>query len=177
MPHRKAHAEHDHEEHAGHAHGDEGCGCRHEPGSADQVRRRLRTSGVRLTKPRERLIEILAATHAPATIEQLHAAIGHQSCDLATMYRNLAAFEKVGVVRRMHFETGAALFELEASPEHHHHHVVCRVCRSVEAVAGCVVAPVELEVRRRGYSDVTHVVEFFGVCPKCRDGAPAADHE
>ena len=25
----------------------------------------------------------------------------------------------------------------------------------------------------RGYADVSHVVEFFGICPKCQSVAPA----
>lgn len=128
---------------------------------------RLRVAGVRLTRPRRALVETLAKQHGPSSIEKLHQAVGADACDLATVYRNLAAFEQAGVVRRMHFESGTALYELEASSEHHHHHVVCRVCHRVEPVEGCVVQGIEDSVRARGYSDVSHIVEFFGVCSDC----------
>jgi Fe2+ or Zn2+ uptake regulation protein len=147
--------------------------CHHEADAADTAAVRLRSAGVRLTRPRLALLQTLAEQHAPASIERIHQSVGASTCDLATVYRNLASFERAGVVRRLHFESGTALYELEASEEHHHHHVICRICRSIEPVEGCVVKPIEDAVRARGYAQVSHVVEFFGVCPACQENAAA----
>jgi Fur family transcriptional regulator, ferric uptake regulator len=157
----------DNEQSDHHDHDPVTCEHHHGPSDTGTAVKRLKAAGVRLTKPRLALIEVLAGMKGPASIEKLHSATGEGVCDLATVYRNLAAFEEVGVVRRMHFENGTALYELEATPGSHHHHVVCRVCRKVDPIEGCVVAPLEEEVRARGYTAVTHVIELFGVCPEC----------
>jgi Fur family ferric uptake transcriptional regulator len=102
------------------------------------------------------------------------------SIGLTTVYRHLNLLAELGRVDVVHREDGEAQFRLcgtgvaDPHSESHHHHVVCRVCGRSEQVSG---PEVELWAERvaaaAGYTDVSHTVEVFGLCPE-HAGAPAA---
>ena len=50
---------------------------------------------------------------------------------------------------------------------HHHHHVICRRCGRIDRLPGCDTGAVEAAARAKGYGDLTHVLEIYGVCPAC----------
>jgi Fe2+ or Zn2+ uptake regulation protein len=50
---------------------------------------------------------------------------------------------------------------------HHHHHVICRRCARIDRLPGCDTGAVEAAARAKGYGDLTHVLEIYGVCPAC----------
>ena len=61
-------------------------------------------------------------------------------------------------------------------PEHHHHHVICRVCGKMEPLPGCQAAFFENIAGKLGYTDLTHVLEVFGVCPACAQAQTKTKH-
>lgn len=126
----------------------------------------LRAHELRITRPRRAILETLLRRQAPATIEDIHRELEAGLCDLATVYRCLATFEKLELVRRCYFEDGTSLYEIDLGPDHRHH-IVCTGCHKVEALDFCVVEGLERLVRERGYSQVSHMLEFFGVCSDC----------
>lgn len=65
----------------------------------------LRARGIRLSRPRRKLLELLYASPAPRTAEQIAA---QGAGDVATVYRNLGALEEAGIVRHSHATGGAA---------------------------------------------------------------------
>lgn len=133
----------------------------------DEACGRIRTAGMRVTKPRVALVEVLLKQTGPVSIERIHQAVGTKSCDLVTIYRCLAAFESLGLVRRSYLHNGTCLYELTANSKRFSH-VVCKHCGSTEKVDYAVPAEVEHKLLDRGYAQLTHVVEFFGLCPACQ---------
>jgi Fur family ferric uptake transcriptional regulator len=127
----------------------------------------LRRRKHRITRPRREILAALAAEHGPFTIEQIHQRLKRRPCNLVTVYRNLAVLEELELVRRCDFGDGTYRYELNA--EGHHHHIICRVCARVETLELCAVTALERLARRMGYRQVTHSLELFGVCPKCRE--------
>ncbi|MBX3738103.1 MAG: transcriptional repressor [Candidatus Didemnitutus sp.] len=132
---------------------------------------RIRKAGMRVTKPRVALIESLARRQAPVAIETLHHELTVQKCDLVTVYRCLGAFEKIGIVRRSFRHNGTSMYELVLSQQPKHYHIVCKSCGATEPVDYFPIEGVERVLRERGYSELTHLVEFFGVCPACQQTA------
>ncbi len=126
----------------------------------------LKRSSLKVTRPRLALLGLLMAEHGPFTMEELHGRIDKTSCDLVTVYRCLSAFEEAGLVRRCDFGDGAIRFELSRGG-HHHHHVICRRCRTVKNLDACIAAEIEARLERDGFSDITHSLEFFGICAEC----------
>jgi len=128
---------------------------------------RLKSAGLRITQPRVAIIEALIRRDRPVSIEQLHHDLADDACDLVTVYRCLAVFEELGLVRRCFFHNGTGLYEINLD-DSHHHHIVCKTCGKVERIDASFTENTERMLRERGYEQVTHLVEFFGVCPDCQ---------
>jgi Fur family ferric uptake transcriptional regulator len=133
---------------------------------------RLKSAGLRITQPRIAILEALIKRSLPATIEQIHAELSNAACDLVTVYRCLAAFEELGLVRRCFFHNGTSLYQiaLDDAPSYH---VVDKTSNAV----GELDSDLALELREamneiekkliaRGYTNVSHMVEFFARAPK-----------
>jgi Fur family transcriptional regulator, ferric uptake regulator len=94
-----------------------------------------------------------------------------QKIGLTTVYRHLNLLAEHGTVDVVHLADGEAQFRLCGSALHdaeaHHHHVVCRVCgRSEEVAAPEVETWADRVARAAGYTDISHTVEIFGLCPQ-----------
>ncbi|MFM1748310.1 MAG: hypothetical protein RLZZ188_1976 [Verrucomicrobiota bacterium] len=130
----------------------------------------IRKAGLRVTKPRLALLDALAAASGPTSIEQLHVAVGKEACDLVTVYRCMGTFERHGVVARSYFHDGTTLFRLvRGDTDRYSYHVLCKSSNHVEpldaqasAKIKGVVQQIEKSLREQGYTDVGHIVEFFG---------------
>jgi len=130
---------------------------------------KLKAAGMRITQPRIAILEAMIRFGRPASIEQIHAELTESSCDLVTVYRCLAVFEELGLVRRSFLPNGTAIYEINIGGENRYH-VICKSSNRVEEIDAETTAELRDAIRRiedllreRGYSDVTHVVEFFGV--------------
>ncbi len=132
----------------------------------EEVKVRLRAGGGRVTRKRERILEALMDFDRPASAEELRERAGLPVSDLVTVYRNLEAFNGVGVLQRIPLENGTHLFEL-ISPGEHFHHVICRECHRAERLDVCVGHEVERKAKARGFSRIAHVMEVYGLCEKC----------
>lgn len=140
--------------------------------SAALLRRRgLKATGVRLA-----LLDALRDSHGPFTLEELHRSVGKERCDLVTMYRSLAAFQKARLVQRCDFGDGSARFEFRGDDGSHHHHVVCVSCRAIRPLDACLLEELERKIEGYGYQGLTHSLEFFGTCSACATAEKAAKH-
>lgn len=141
---------------------------------------KLKSAGLRITQPRLAILAALSNRSQPTSIDQIHADVGAENCDLVTVYRCVAAFEEIGVVRRTFFHNGTALYEMNLNGPARYH-VVCKQSNQVEELDAETVEElrraieaVQDKLRARGYKDVGHIVEFFGVAPQSdRLAAPA----
>jgi Fur family transcriptional regulator, ferric uptake regulator len=133
-----------------------------------QLKESLKKSKLRITEPRLAILQALLEKHGPFTVEEIHKRTPRKSCDLATIYRSLASLEKTGIIRRCEFGDGTARYELSEHENHHHHHVICKICKKIEVLDDCELQEIDRFARKRGFTEVTHSLEFFGICPNCR---------
>lgn len=133
---------------------------------------RLKAAGLRITQPRIAILSALIKRGQPTTIEQIHADLESGSCDLVTVYRCLSAFEDIGLVRRSFYHNGTSLYALSLG-ESHPYHVICKETNQVQEIDPATTAElrrnveqIEQLLKARGYNNVTHVVEFFGLAPQ-----------
>lgn len=140
--------------------------------SIDVACSRLKAAGLRITQPRVAILEALIKRVQPASIEQIHGDLANSACDLVTVYRCLAAFQEVGLVRLCYFHNGTSLYQLNLENESPYH-VVSKEGNEVEeldaenaAELRAVLGRIEESLRARGYSDVSHMVQFFAQKPK-----------
>ncbi len=135
--------------------------------SVNEACNRIRTAGMRVTKPRVSLVQTLLKLDGPVSIERIHQQVGVKSCDLVTIYRCLAAFENLGLVRRSYLHNGTCLYE-QTLGSARHYHIVCKSCGKTDKVDYTLAEGVEQKLQDKGYAQISHVVEFFGVCQACQ---------
>jgi Fur family ferric uptake transcriptional regulator len=132
---------------------------------------RLREAGLRITQPRISILGALIARGQPMSIEQIHGDLRTRSCDLVTVYRCLAAFEEIGLVRRSFFHNGTSLYQLSDRKDHAYHVVskdqgeIRPLDAETNARLAALIQQVEEQLKAEGYGDVTHVLEFFAKSP------------
>jgi Fur family ferric uptake transcriptional regulator len=132
---------------------------------------KLKEAGLRITQPRVAILAALIKTGRPTSIDALHNDLGANSCDIVTVYRCMAAFESIGLVRRAFLINGTSLYEINLG-DPNRYHVVCKQTNMVEELDAAsadalrrAVQTVEEALRAQGYSEVGHIVEFFGKSP------------
>ena len=149
----------------GHRH-EEGCCGEGSDGRIEAVVLRMKEKAMRVTSPRLVMLKVLAAAKHPLSAEQVHEAAGDDKLDLVTVYRSLGAMDDAGIVQRHPLERGRSLYAL-VSPGHHHHHVICRRCGRIDRLPGCDTSRLEAAARTKGYAELTHIMEIYGICPAC----------
>ncbi len=126
----------------------------------------LNSRSQRVTSPRIKILKILKSNHKPLTIAEIHNKLSNEKIDLATVYRTLNLFSELKIVNEIDFKDEFKRYEL-VYDRHHHHHIVCRKCKSVENVETCILDDLEKLLSKKGYIDITHSLEFFGICKNC----------
>lgn len=146
--------------------------CGHERKNIDleSLHERMRKAGMKVTQQRSQVLKILLAHPAPITADEIFKKFesGEEKADLVTIYRILKKFEESLLVSRQEFGDGVARFELALESGHHHHHVICRHCQRVEPLHICDLEQHIKTVEGMGYKQVSHRLDFFGVCSKCQ---------
>jgi Fur family ferric uptake transcriptional regulator len=133
---------------------------------------RLKEAGLRITQPRIAILEDLIKRQHPASIEKIHSDLANSACDLVTVYRCLAAFQEVGLVRLSYFHNGTSLYQINLNSESPYH-ILSKDSDGVEELDAenanelrAVLGRIQESLKARGYSDVSHLVQFFAQKPK-----------
>ena len=132
------------------------------------ARVRLRAAGLRATKPRVLIYEVLRRMRGHRSADEIAALLARRgdSPPRASVYNVLADLTAAGLLMCADLGPGRALYEVA---ERWHHHFVCRVCGKVldvPCVRGekpCLDPPASLP----GTVEEAQVL-FRGVCDRCR---------
>jgi Fur family ferric uptake transcriptional regulator len=128
----------------------------------------LKSSGLKATLPRLRILNLFeskALRHMSA--DDVYRLLLQDGIDigLATVYRVLTQFEHAGLLKRHHFESGKAVFELNQGG--HHDHLVCLQCGRVEEFYDAEIERRQERVaRERGFSINEHSLYLYADCTK-----------
>jgi Fur family ferric uptake transcriptional regulator len=141
----------------------------------------LKSSGLKATLPRLKILEVFERTSSQLGVRHLSAEdvykalmAEHIDVGLATVYRVLTQFEQAGLLSRHHFEAGRAVFELNEGA--HHDHLVCITCGRVEEFYDAEIEARQQRVAtERGFQLHDHSLALYGTCtkPDCPNRPPA----
>ncbi len=126
-------------------------------------------TGVRSTKQRAALADVLSKTDDFLSAQELHDHLkaSGESIGLTTVYRNLQALTSAGEIDALWDGSGETRYRHCSTG--HHHHLVCRRCgTTVEIQADPVERWAEKVAASHGFSDINHTVEVFGLCASCQ---------
>jgi Fe2+ or Zn2+ uptake regulation protein len=129
---------------------------------------RLRTAGLRVTRPRLSVLGVLAERpHVDADTIATAARAVHPSISPQAVYGVLKALVGGGLARRIEPAGAPALYELRVGDNHHH--LVCREC-GVVADVDCAVGatPCLTPSDAAGFVVDEAEVVFWGLCADCQ---------
>ena len=124
----------------------------------------LREAGIRMTKQRLAIVQVLAETddHPDANAIFHRAFSKDPSISLSTVYRTMRILETFGTIHRHAFEDGRARFE-HASRGHHDHLIDIDTGTVIEFRSE-KIEQLQAEIARElGYDIVRHKLELYGV--------------
>lgn len=141
---------------------------------SEKVNELLRSKGYKLTTQREAIIDVFLNnmdTHlSPEEVYDI-VKIKNPEMGLATVYRALQLFEKLGVLSRLNFDDGCSRYELitREDGEHQHHHLICMDCGKVLEVKLDLLDNLESEIEKDLEFDIVdHNLQFYGYCKDCK---------
>lgn len=133
----------------------------------DDLVARLRSAGHRITPQRLAIIKTLVDSGEHPSVEQIYRRVRKDfpTTSLATVYNTLERLKEMGEVLELPSSGGSRYDGLNPQP---HPHLRCTVCGAIEDL-DVDLGPAAQEVAaRRGYADVHHRLELYGVCPRCQ---------
>ncbi|WP_432486865.1 Fur family transcriptional regulator [Kineococcus sp. SYSU DK018] len=150
----------------------------HSPATAAGAEDRLRDRGLRATRPRTVVLQVLDAAAAGAehlavaqVVDRARTALPAVSTQ--AVYDCLDALTRAGLARRI--EPAGHPTRYEARVGDNHHHLVCRECgRTVDVDCTVGPSPCLAPSDTAGFAVDEAEVVFWGRCPDCR-AAQAAD--
>lgn len=123
----------------------------------------------RSTRQFEAVREALAGSEEFRSAQDIHAALraAGDRVGLATVYRALQSLVDAGEADVLRAPGGESVYR--DCSRTHHHHLLCRSCgRAVEVQGPTVERWADRVATEHGFSDVSHTLELFGICPACR---------
>lgn len=128
----------------------------------------LRTHGLRVTRPRLAVLEVLSAGgHLEVDEVARRVRTKLDSVSTQAVYDVLGALSRAGLARRLEPAGSPARFEARVGDNHHH--IVCRGCGEIADV-DCAVgeAPCLTPSSSHGFVLDEAEVTFWGLCPTCQ---------
>jgi len=137
------------------------------PDIADDLRRLLRSRGLRPTRGRLRLLSLLRAARRPLSHGEILRRMRGQAMDRVSVYRALQAFVRAGLLHRAYLDERTWTFETpdRCGPDRCHPHFTCRRCEKVTCLTQ-VHVPLVTGLPR-GWIAERQKVHIEGLCPAC----------
>jgi Fur family transcriptional regulator, ferric uptake regulator len=134
-----------------------------------ELGKRLRSRGYRLTPQRGAVFDVLSEnTGIPLDAEAICRLAKEKApgVGLATVYRSLELFVRLGVAQEVHLHEGSNYYEVDTGS--HHHYMVCVSCGSKKVLEACTIDKLEDLVKDESDFLVTsHCLGLWGYCPSC----------
>jgi Fur family ferric uptake transcriptional regulator len=140
---------------------------------------KIKSSGYRLTVPRQAIVETLHNRSGHLSAEDIYLSVHkiYPAIGLTTVYRTLELLVRTGLVFKFDFGDGRARYELSEGPQStgHHHHLVCTGCGRIVDYRDFIEEELDLlKKTEKGLSKkynfkiTNHVIQFYGLCDRCR---------
>ena len=126
--------------------------------------------GLKSTRQRDVILDGFLSSDRHLSIEELYLKLRakHPSIGYATVYRTLKLFAESGIAREIQFGDGQTRYE-HVNEGEHHDHLVCTRCGTIIEFENEAIEKLQDEVaNRHDFLIVTHKLELYGVCAKCR---------
>lgn len=145
----------------------------------EEVLRKLRSRGGRITPQRRAVVGLLAGAGRAQSVPELHSALRQTFPDMSadTVYRIAECLVEIGAVEVFHDPSQRA--DRYEWVDRRHHHFVCLNCGEVVCLPECPVDKAAESMQLpEGFTVVRHEYQAFGYCKTCqgaRSGSKVTD--
>jgi len=130
----------------------------------------LKSNGLKNTKRRNSILEVLAKTDQPITVDQVCLELHKNdvSINISTVYRILETLISKGLILKTNIiGENKSLFELNRMD--HKHHFICMGCKQMFSVDDCPFEQYgKLLQAKMGFNVTGHKLEIYGYCQNCK---------
>lgn len=142
--------------------------------SFDEIIERNWPEGVKKTRQRIDIYRVLHDCDQPLSAAEIFAALNKEhpgeGYAFSTVYRNLLAFEKAGILVRSVLSTeDNAVYELKQAT--HRHYAVCLKCHTKIPIKTCPLHDIAEHITESlpDFQITGHQLEIYGYCDKCKN--------
>jgi Fur family ferric uptake transcriptional regulator len=87
---------------------------------------------------------------------------------LATVYRTMDLFHRIGLVLRLQMEGSPARYELVLPDKGNHHHLICLGCCRVQEIDDYLAGDFKRKIyQQKGFYAFGEPIKVFGYCSNC----------
>lgn len=126
--------------------------------------------GLKNTKQRSAIIELLKSNNTPLSAEDIFLALKENGVitSLSTVYRSLDALSAKDIVTKStYLEQDKAKYSLNFNE--HRHHLICLGCMRMVEMGKCPLNDIEASLANNSSFKVTgHKLEIYGYCADCQ---------
>ena len=120
-----------------------------------------------ITKKQEQILAKLNKCDDELSGQEVHRQLINEGIPigLTTVYRNLQALIKHGLIRSRHLPTGEVLY---TPVDRDIHHLTCVQCGETSKIEGCPVQDIHTPKKNpKKFQLLFHTLEYFGICQNC----------
>jgi len=131
----------------------------------------LREAGHRITPQRLAVLKVLAADPDHPSVEHIYRQVktDFPTTSLATIYKTVALLKELGEVLELGFADWGSRYD--GRKPYPHPHVICTKCGTIVDPEYSSMGEMAREMAKKsGFHLTHHRLDFFGLCPKCRNG-------
>jgi len=132
----------------------------------------LNKNNLKITPKRKSIIKFFMKNNIYSTPEDVWINLkkNFKKIGLPTVYRNLAEFEKIGILTKIEGEEKRMYYGLckAENPFSHHHHIVCIKCHKVGLVESFNFNKIIEKIEKlSGFKVISHSLQIKGICENC----------
>ena len=136
----------------------------------EQMLSRLKENRLRVTPQRLAVLKILASSSEHPTVESIYEHVKKEfpTTSLATVYKTVSVLKRMNEVLELGFPDGSNRYD--GKRPFPHPHMVCTQCQEILDPDLSSLRELTEEIgKETGYKILFHRLDFFGLCPKCRE--------
>ena len=140
-----------------------------EPIDLDSFKKMIRQMGLKVTKQRVHILEVMSQGRAHITVQELYEQLQkkHPEIGFATVYRFLKNMTEHSLVTEVRMGGFPARYEL--TPNQHHDHLNCTSCGKIVEFENETIEELQESVAKKFKFKLTgHVMELYGLCQECQ---------
>lgn len=129
----------------------------------------LKDKGLKQTRHRLAILELLKNSDQPLTAEGVFAALREKkiAINLSTVYRNLDLLGEKEMLNKLTL-AGESRAVFEYNQKIHRHYLICLACNKVEIIEHCPLQGYEEGLAQEtAYQIIGHKLDVYGYCPAC----------